>query len=179
MASCAVLAADEWLATIEDWAANPAHPADLNAKWATTLKKAAAPTQLLSPGQMLKVGAGYLCKLVSQSKFANYQLCSHRGSHPPKSLKADDELLHVGPAGDGLADFPANATYLTVTGKPARSADTSGRLQNHSSPFLGQLAARLLVAQPPAKVGTGGALRQNAASGFSTFQAAPGVVVGT
>ena len=37
---------------------------------------------------------------------------------------------------------------------------------------------RRLQPRPPVKVGTGGARRQNAASGFSTFPGAPGVIVG-
>lgn len=81
--ACPSLSEDEWLASVADWAQNPAHKDDINAERATFLTKAAVVASSLPPNQKLQVAAGYLCKLTNASSFGGYWVCSHRGSHPP------------------------------------------------------------------------------------------------
>ena len=71
-ATCAPLAADEWLANVDFWTEASGQ---LVAKQNTVLKKSIANSQVLPGSELKSVSAGALCAVVSETLFRGYKLC--------------------------------------------------------------------------------------------------------
>ena len=85
---CTPLAADEWLANTDFWSKNGTTAGqDIYALQATVLKKSTLMSGLLPPSELLRVAAGFPCRLQDSKPWAGYWLCKHANT---TRLKMDD-----------------------------------------------------------------------------------------
>jgi hypothetical protein len=130
---CAPLAHDEWLANADFWTKNASKVGELIfSTQATVLKKSTDMSDMLPPSQLLRVQAGFPCRLLAPKTWAGYWLCRHRGKNttiakPPSPVSELQVRTHatycdVNDFGavpdDGLSDTDAIQAALVACGGP-------------------------------------------------------------